>query len=268
LIAGAVVLAALTLMGGDLRMFADSHAAIVIFGGSFAATLIRLPLSSIFHGLPLGARYAFSMRRITQRELVDEIAELAELSKHIMIEETKQGLNIEIVDQNGRSMFPLGSKEPYERTRRPIQRLAAPLKATAFRISVTGHTSATRLPTLAGYGPWELSADRANAIRKQLEADGVPSGNFFMVAGKADTQPLFPDDPYIAANRRVTITLMREEPPMPAGARPWSSPVLSRTRVSKQGRVSHHRWALSRPVEPGPLKPCCIGVMGDIRGDG
>jgi chemotaxis protein MotB len=146
--------------------------------------------------------------------------ELTELSKHIMIEETKQGLNIEIVDQNGRSMFPEGSKEPYERTRRLIQRLAAPLKATPFRVSITGHTSAIRLPAQPGYGPWELSADRANAIRKQLEADGVPTSHFFMVAGKADTQPLFPDDPFVAANRRVTITLMREEPPMPVGARP------------------------------------------------
>jgi flagellar motor component MotA len=74
LIAGAIVLVTLILMGGDLRMFLDAHAAIVIFGGSFAATLIRFPLSSIFHGLPLGARFAFTMRRITQRDLVDEIA--------------------------------------------------------------------------------------------------------------------------------------------------------------------------------------------------
>jgi chemotaxis protein MotA len=73
LIAGAIVLVTLILMGGDLRMFLDAHAAIVIFGGSFAATLIRFPLSSIFHGLPLGARFAFTMRRITQRDLVDEI---------------------------------------------------------------------------------------------------------------------------------------------------------------------------------------------------
>ena len=50
--------------GGDLGTFVDSHAAIVIFGGSAAATLIRFPLSSIFHGLPLGAKYAFTMRRI------------------------------------------------------------------------------------------------------------------------------------------------------------------------------------------------------------
>src|SRR5437660_10891304 len=81
LLAGAVVLSTLILMGGDLRMFADSHAAIVIFGGSLAATLIRFPLASIFHGLPLGARFAFTLRRMSQRDLVDEIAGLAEIAR-------------------------------------------------------------------------------------------------------------------------------------------------------------------------------------------
>src|SRR5205823_11312902 len=81
LVGGAIVLCTLIMMGGDLRMFADGHAAIVIFGGSFAATLIRFPLSSIFHGLPLGAKFAFTLRRITQRELVEEIATLAEVAR-------------------------------------------------------------------------------------------------------------------------------------------------------------------------------------------
>src|SRR5512132_2940276 len=81
LLAGAIVLATLILMGGDLRMFLDVHAAIVIFGGSFAATLIRFPLSSIFHGLPLGAKFAFSLRRMSQRDLVDELAGLAEVAR-------------------------------------------------------------------------------------------------------------------------------------------------------------------------------------------
>ena len=81
LVAGSIVLVSLIMMGGELRMFADLHAAIVIFGGSFAATLIRFPLSSIFHGLPLGARFAFTMRRITQRDLVDELASLAEIAR-------------------------------------------------------------------------------------------------------------------------------------------------------------------------------------------
>ena len=154
------------------------------------------------------------------RQALQDMPEISEVSKNIMIEETKQGLNIEIVDQNGRSMFPEGSKEPYERTRQLIQRLATPLKAMPFRISISGHTSATKLPPRNNYGPWDVSADRANTVRKILEGEGVPSAHIYMVAGRADTQPLFPDDPYIAANRRVTITLMREEPPMPSGAQP------------------------------------------------
>jgi chemotaxis protein MotB len=73
---------------------------------------------------------------------------------------------------------------------------------------------------LPKYGPWDLSADRANVVRRLLEAEGVPTAHIFMVAGKADTEPLFPDDPYIATNRRVTITLMREAPPVPPDIRP------------------------------------------------
>ena len=81
LLAGVGVTCLVILMGGDLHMFVSEHAAIVIFGGSFAATLIRFPLSSIMHGLPLGAKFAFSMRRMTQRELVDELAGLAEIAR-------------------------------------------------------------------------------------------------------------------------------------------------------------------------------------------
>jgi chemotaxis protein MotA len=81
LVVGAIVTVSLILMGGDLRMFMDYHAAIVIFGGAFAATLIRFPLSAILHGMPLGAKYAFTLRRMTQRELVDELAGLAEIAR-------------------------------------------------------------------------------------------------------------------------------------------------------------------------------------------
>jgi chemotaxis protein MotA len=81
LIAGAIVLVTLILMGGELGMFLDIHAFIVIFGGAFAATLIRFPLSSIFHGLPIGMKFAFTVRRTSQRELVDEIAGLAEIAR-------------------------------------------------------------------------------------------------------------------------------------------------------------------------------------------
>ena len=79
LLAGAAVVCTLILLGGDFRMFYDVHALIVIFGGSTAATLIRFPLGAIIHGLPLGFKYAFTLRSTTQRELVDELAGLAEI---------------------------------------------------------------------------------------------------------------------------------------------------------------------------------------------
>jgi chemotaxis protein MotA len=81
LIVGSIVVIALILMGGDLRTFYDIHAIIVIFGGAVAATLIRFPLSSMVHGLPLGLKYAFTMRRLTARDLVDEIARLADVAR-------------------------------------------------------------------------------------------------------------------------------------------------------------------------------------------
>ncbi len=163
---------------------------------------------------------SFALAAASLRQALQDMPDLAEISKHIVIEETRQGLNIEIVDQNGSSMFPDASKEPYERTRRLVQRLAVQLKGMPNRISVAGHTAAARRPVRPGYGPWDLSADRANAIRRILEEEGVPVNRFAMVAGRSDTQPLFPDDPFVAANRRVTITLMREAPPMPPSFKP------------------------------------------------
>jgi chemotaxis protein MotB len=163
---------------------------------------------------------AFALATVSLRQALQRLPEVAEISTQVLFEETKEGLNIEIVDHDGRSMFAEGGKEPYERTRRLIQQLASQIKLLPNRITITGHTSATRLPSHPGYGAWELSADRANAVRQILEQAGVPGNSVFMVAGKADTQPLFPDDPYIAANRRITITLMRGDPPLPPGFSP------------------------------------------------
>jgi chemotaxis protein MotB len=163
---------------------------------------------------------AFALASASLRQALQDMPELTEISKHVMFEETKQGLNLEIVDQDGRSMFADGSKEPYERTRRLIERLAIPLKQTPLRVTVTGHTAAGFVPTRSDYGPFDLSADRANVVRQILEHEGLPASHIYEVAGKADTQPLFPDDPSLSANRRVTITLMKEDPALPPDLKP------------------------------------------------
>ena len=72
----------------------------------------------------------------------------------------------------------------------------------------------------ATMGPWDLSAGRAINIREILAQNGLPDDRFANVAGKADTDPMFPDNPYLAANRRVTITLLNEAPPLPFDQKP------------------------------------------------
>ena len=162
----------------------------------------------------------FALASASLRQALQDLPDITEVSKNVMMEETNKGLNIEIVDQDGRSMFAEGRKEPNERTRALLKKLAPALKAMPYRISIIGHTAAVTVPSAPGYGPWELSADRANAVRAILAGEGLPSGHIFMVAGKADTEPLFPDNPSLSPNRRVTITLMREEPPLPPDFKP------------------------------------------------
>ena len=81
LVCATIVIVAMVLMGGDLHMFISEHAMIIIFGGSFAATLIRFPLATMMHGLPMGASYAFKLTSSNARDLVDEIAGLAEIAR-------------------------------------------------------------------------------------------------------------------------------------------------------------------------------------------
>ena len=163
-------------------------------------------------GAKLKVDREFSLASASLRQALQDMPELTEISKHIMFEETKEGLNLEIVDQDGRSMFADGSKVPYDRTRRLIEKLAAPLKATPLRVAIVGHTAAGFVPSQSDYGAFDLSADRANAVRQILEREGLPPAHIFAVSGKADTQPLFPTILRWPANRRVTITLMREDP--------------------------------------------------------
>lgn len=91
---GMIVIAVMVFMGGDLHMFISEHAMIIIFGGATAATMIRFPLGAILHGLPLGAKFAFTMSRLSARDLVDELARIAEIAR-------KQGpVGLEKVETN------------------------------------------------------------------------------------------------------------------------------------------------------------------------
>ncbi|MBB5046323.1 chemotaxis protein MotB [Rhodopseudomonas rhenobacensis] len=171
-------------------------------------------------GRQLKADREFALASASLRQALQDMPEITEISKNVMFEETPQGLNLQIVDQEGRPMFPDGSPLPYERTIALVRKLAAPLRATALRVSIVGHTSSAVTPGRDDDDAFVLSWQRANAVRQLLKREGLPSSHVFAVAGKADSEPLFPDAPLLAANRRVTITLMRESPPMPPDLQP------------------------------------------------
>src|SRR5436305_397242 len=78
-------------------------------------------------GLQTKEDRSFALAAASLRQAMQEMPEITELSKHIMIEENESGLNIQLIDQDGRSMFPDGAKEPYERTRRNLPRLTGPV---------------------------------------------------------------------------------------------------------------------------------------------
>ena len=81
LVFGTIILVLIMLMGGDIHMFISERAVIIVVGGSIAATMIRFPLSAILHGVPLGAKFAFTMSRLSARDLVDELARIAEIAR-------------------------------------------------------------------------------------------------------------------------------------------------------------------------------------------
>jgi chemotaxis protein MotB len=149
------------------------------------------------------------------RQALQAMPDIAELSNNIVIEPTKEGVNVSLVDQDGRSMFREGSVDPYDRTRRVLEALAPALRRLPNRLSITGHTAVARPGSAPAVEPWNLTAGRALAVREILSGAGVPNDNFISVVGRADTEPVFPDNPYLAPNRRVTITLLHANPPVP-----------------------------------------------------
>jgi chemotaxis protein MotB len=157
----------------------------------------------------------FASAEASLRQAMEDMPDYAELSRNLIIEQTPEGLNIQLVDQEGRAMFQGSSAEPLPRTQRLLEMVSKVIEQLPNRISIAGHTDSVA-PGRAGYSNWDLSADRANAARRILEKAGVDADRLYQVAGKGDREPLYPDDPDLPANRRISIVLLREAPVMPS----------------------------------------------------
>ena len=150
------------------------------------------------------------------RQALQDMPELAELSKQVIVDVTPEGLRIQLVDQEGRSMFEQGSTQPNPRARLLLQAVSKIIAQLHNRITIAGHTSANAGGGAnAGGDDWALSAARANASRVVLEQAGIAPDRVYQVSGKATSEPLYPDDPTLPGNRRIAITLLREKPVLP-----------------------------------------------------
>jgi chemotaxis protein MotB len=148
------------------------------------------------------------------RQAMQDMPELTELSKQIIVDQTPEGLRVQLVDQEGRSMFKEGSAEPNDRAKVLLQAVAKVVNKLPNRITIAGHTSADA----GGAKPssdWALSSSRADTSRQILQGAGVDADRIYEVAGKAASDPLYPDDPLLPGNRRITIVLLREAPVLP-----------------------------------------------------
>ncbi len=148
------------------------------------------------------------------RQALQQMPDFAELSKHIIVDQTPEGVRIQLIDQDGRAMFSGSSAEPLPRTQRLLQSVVKVVSQLNNRITISGHTDSTA-PGRPGYSNWDLSADRANASRRIMEKAGLDSDRIYQVSGKGDREPLYPDDADLPANRRISIVLLDEAPVMP-----------------------------------------------------
>ncbi len=120
-------------------------------------------------------------------------------------------------------MFDPGSAKPNDRARLLLRAVAKVVNQLHNRITIAGHTNANVGATpergsaggKTGTSDWSLSEQRADAARVVLQDSGVDPDRFYQVAGKANAEPLYPDDPTLPGNRRITIVLMREKPVLP-----------------------------------------------------
>jgi chemotaxis protein MotB len=149
------------------------------------------------------------------RQAMQDMPDLAELSRHILIDDTPNGLRIQLVDQDGRSMFEPGSAQPTAPVKALLVEVAKIVNELPNRISISGHTDGGAFSGPSGYSNWDLSSARANASLKILQESGVPDTRIAEVVGKAGSDPLYPDNPLASANRRISIVLLKEAPVIP-----------------------------------------------------
>jgi chemotaxis protein MotB len=145
-------------------------------------------------------------------EAIDASPLLKTFKRQLLLDITTEGLRVQIVDEQNRPMFANGSARLNPYTRDILREIGKVLNGVPNRISVSGHTDAT--PYASGersYSNWELSADRANAARRELIGGGMQEDRLLRVVGLGSAVRLNRDDPFDPTNRRISIIVMNKK---------------------------------------------------------
>lgn len=158
---------------------------------------------------------ALDVRRLEKtgqalRERLRGDAGLAGVAGQVQVSMGEEGLVIEISDDRDDALFGVGSAAMDPRLARLLDEIGGTLAALPNAVRIEGHTDARGFPSGAAYSNWELSADRANAARRRLEARGLTSGRFESVVGYGERYLKYPSEPHAPGNRRVTLTVLRD----------------------------------------------------------
>jgi chemotaxis protein MotB len=144
-------------------------------------------------------------------EAIERNPKLRELRAQVRMEVTTEGLRIQIVDDQNRPMFDSGAAVVKPYMRELLGEIARVLNEVDSRITLTGHTDAAPFSGgERGYSNWELSADRANASRRELIAAGIDERKVLRVVGLAAVMPLDAAAPNAPINRRISILVMNK----------------------------------------------------------
>jgi chemotaxis protein MotB len=166
---------------------------------------------------------------------------LAAMAQQIKLDMTRDGLRIQIVDEQNRPMFASGSAVVQPYMRELLQQIGNVLTEVPNRLTLEGHTDATPFPGgVAGYSNWELSSDRANASRRELVAGGLADERVLRVQGLASSQPFDTADPRAASNRRISIIVMNRE----------AEDRMFRTAPEVEQAVSEQTPVIPEPIPP------------------
>ena len=149
-------------------------------------------------------------KRIEQ--VIEANPSLTNFKKQLLLDITTDGLRIQIVDEKNRPMFSIGKAELQSYTKDILHEIGKMLNEVPNRVSLSGHTDATPYPSgEKSYSNWELSADRANASRRELIAGGMDSDKILRVVGLSSAVLFDKEDPFSPSNRRISIIVMNEK---------------------------------------------------------